>query len=575
MSCTASLTSLTSVSGLVSGSPKKIHRYIRSQLKVKPVVVPLETKNGQFTDSDRGAAEVLNAQFQSVFVKENLNDIPDIPDHVSDDKALTDIDITHSEVHDQLQSLVEGKAAGPDGIPTTVLKKCAEQLTKPLTALFKRSLQEGKLPKEWKSAKITPIFKKGKRCKAENYRPISLTSQICKLLERVVLKHIKKHLVDNNLICKQQHGFQTGRSCQTNIMESMELWTRWLDEGNAVDIAYLDFEKAFDRVPHSRLIKKLKAYGIRGATLDWIEDFLTDRTQQVEVGTSTSNTTGVLSGVPQGSVLGPTLFIIYINELPQIVSCECRLFADDTKLFNEIKCGENPSIQNDIDKLLDWSSKWLLKFNVDKCKIMHCGYTNPQKDIVMSENGVKKYMMSTTQETDLGVVVSSDLKATSHCRAAAKKAFKPLYCTYVRPHLDYCLQAVGPHMKQDVQILEKTQRRATKLVKGLSCLTYQERLQKLSLLSIKDRMLRGDLIEVYKIVTGKVNVDANQFFEIQDESITRGHQLKLKRRRATHHFRNMVFSNRVVEPWNGLPAHVISSPSVNVFKRRLDQCWAT
>ena len=575
--------------------PKKIHRYIRLQLKVKPTVASLEAKNGRLTTSDAETAEVLSTQFQSVFVQENLNDVPDLPEVCSEDMALKDIVITESEVRNQLRSLDESKATGPDDIPTIVLKRCAEQLTKPLTLLFKKSLQLGKLPKEWKSAKITPIFKKGKRSKAENYRPISLTSQVCKILERLVLTQIKTHLRDNNLICKQQHGFQKGRSCQTNLLEAMELWTKWLDTGSAVDIVYLDFEKAFDKVPHTRLTIKLKAYGIRGSVLQWIEDFLRDRTQQVVVGSGTSSPAAVLSGVPQGSVLGPTLFVIYINELPQIVRSECRMFADDTKLFNAIGSPEDVSrIQNDLDKLSDWSSKWLIKFNIDKCKTMHCGRSNPRTDFVMNDgNNGKKTLKPTDVEVDLGVVVSSDLKATAHCRAAAKKAtralrllkmafnhltvdnFKPLYSTYVRPHLDYCLQAVGPHMVQDMQLLERTQRRATKLVKGLRALPYPERLLRLQLLSMKDRKLRGDLIETYKIVTEKVDVVASQFFDMQDSSATRGHCLKLKRRTAIHHFRNMTFSNRVVGPWNNLPEHVVSAPLVNAFKKRLDQYWAT
>ena len=494
-----------------------------------------------------------------------------------------------------MQQLIDGKAAGPDGIPTRVLKICAAQLTKPLTILFKRSLQLGKLPSEWKRAKITPIFKKGSKSKAENYRPVSLTSQVCKILERVILKHIKSHLKHNRLVSTDQHGFQTGRSCQTNLLEAFELWTRWLDEGKGVDVAYLDYQKAFDRVPHQRLIRKLKGYGIRGSVLDWICDFLSDRSQQVVIGSSTSSSSRVVSGVPQGSVLGPTLFVIYVNELPNLVQSKCKLFADDTKLFHEIQNGEDAlTLQDDLDKLTDWSSKWLLKFNLGKCKIMHCGQANPCTEYVMKEsNSEPRVLNSTSVETDLGVVVTSNLKATSHCEAASKKAaralrllkmafsnlnlgnFKMLYTTYVRPHLDYCLQAVGPHMVQDIQRLEKVQRRATKLVRELRCLPYQERLKKLDLLSVKDRVLRGDLIEVYKIVTGKVDIDPKQFFELQEGSSTRGHHLKLKKRRAAHHYRNQFFANRVITPWNELPEHVVSAPSVNSFKRRLDQHWAT
>ena len=203
-----------------------------------------------------------------------------------------------SEVLEQLRQLTEGKAAGPDGIPTKVLKSCAAQLTKPLTIFFKRSLQLGKQPSEWKRPNITPIFKKGSRCKAENYRPVSLTSQVCKILERVILKYIKSHLMHNRLVSTEQHEFQMGISCQTNLLEALELWKKWLDEGKGVDIAYLDFQKAFDKAPHLRLTRKLEAHGIRGSVLHWICDFLSDRSQQVVIGSSTSSSSRVISGVP-------------------------------------------------------------------------------------------------------------------------------------------------------------------------------------------------------------------------------------------------------------------------------------
>ena len=313
------------------------------------------------------------------------------------------------------------------------------------------------------------------------------------------------------------------------------------------------------------------------------------------MGTGTSESTRVISGVPQGSVLGPTLFVIYINEIPKIVHSECKLFADDTKLFHEILGAEDVStLQGDLNRLAHWSAEWLLSFNIEKCKIMHCGQSNPAKDYVMKDmHNELKVLKTTRLEKDLGIIVSDDLKASEHCQTAAKKAtralrllrmafcnitsrnFNLLYVTYVRPHLDYCLQAVGPHMLQDLRRLEGVQRRATKLARDIRDLPYQERLSRLGLLSVRDRMLRGDLIEVYKIITGKLNIDPYQFFELHGDSSTRGHSLKLKKRRTLHHFRNKFFTNRVVTPWNNLPEHIVSAPSVNSFKKRLDKYWAT
>ena len=575
--------------------PKKLHMYIRSQLKIKPQIRGLETASEELSEDNQQAAEVLNDFFHSVFTTEGTDQLPEFPDLVDDNCALTDIQLSEEDVYNQLQKLQEGKAAGPDDIPSIFLKRCAVQLTKPLTMLFRRSIQLGRLPKVWKMARISPIFKKGSMRKPENYRPVSLTSQLCKILERLILEHVIHHLTRNNLLSDQQHGFTKGRSCQTNLLEALEEWTRWLDEGKSVDIIYLDYQKAFDKVPHRRLIKKLSAYGVRGQVLEWIQDFLTDRTQQVMVGQSTSRVTSVTSGVPQGSVLGPMLFIIYINELPKLVQSKCKLFADDTKLFHRISTDSDCKVlQLDLDKLMEWSLKWLLQFNIDKCKVMHCGHANPSYEYIMKDPcKADKALKKTDLERDLGVLISNDLKATAHCQAAAKKAmvalrqlkmafseinkvnFKALYTTYVRPHLDYCLSAVGPHMARDIKKLEQVQRRATKLVREIRSFSYEERLQELDLISMKDRAIRGDLIETYKLLTKKLTIDPNQLFKLQDNTRTRGHHLKLTRTRAAHHFRAKFFSNRVVTLWNKLPAQVISATTVESFKNRLDRHWAT
>ena len=209
------------------------------------------------------------------------------------------------------------------------------------------------------------------------------------------------------------------------------------------------------------------------------------------------------------------------------------------------------------------------------------------------DKGTSMILKKTDLERDLGIIISKDLKATAHCDAAAKKAmvalrllkmtfsrlttenFKALYTTYVRPHMDYCFPTVGPHMAQDILKLEKIQRRATKLVREIRNLSYEDRLRKLDLMSMKDRAARGDLIETYKILTNKLDIDPTKLFKLQDNTRTRGHHLKLEKKRAAHHFRAKFFSNRAVTPWNELPDHVVSAPSTNAFKNRLDRHWAT
>lgn len=579
--------------GNLKKEPKKLYQYIRSQQRAKVTVGPLLT-GGRMTINDEETAEVLHSFFQSVFVQEDTRTVPDFPDHVEDDAALTDIEITHEDVLKELRSLKMDKAAGPDGIPNHVLNMCADQLARPLLTLFRKTLAEGTLPSDWRQAKVTPIFKKGSRRNPSNFRPISLTSQSCKVMERIIQRHLLQHIERENLLTPHQHGFTHGRSCQSNLLEAFEDWTRIIDEGQNLDIIYLDYRKAFDTVPHIRLLKKLQGYGVRAKVLKWIREFLTNRQQQVVVGGSTSSWGSVASGVPQGSVLGPTLFTLYVNELPSMVTSTMKLFADDTKLYRMIQDpGDSQAIQEDLKLLSDWSDKWLLRFNLEKCTVMHCGHSNQNTTYFMRQGGDQLHPLAETkEERDLGVHVASSLKPTTHCLRAANKAmsalkltrmtfdqftktnFNRLYTTYIRPHLDFCAQAVGPYMQQDFDALEKVQRRATKLVKGMKHLPYHERLKRLKLCSMKERVNRGDLIETYKILTGKVRLDPDKFFKRAEDLRTRGHHLKLQKRRSAHQARLNFFSNRVVTSWNSLPEEVVSATTTNGFKNRLDRYWA-
>ena len=576
----------------IKSNPQKLYRYIRSRLKVKTMVGPLETSSGQVTQSDKEAAEVLNSFFESVFVKEDPTSMPLFPSRKCDSGALTDIDISKQDVLNELRKLEDGKASGPDGLPSTVFKSCAEALAWPLTVLFRKSINTGEIPQQWKQAIITPIFKKGSKVKPGNYRPVSLTSQCCKILERIIRKHIIDHLESNDFISPHQHGFVKNRSCQTNLLESLEDWTRMLDEGAGVDIVYLDYQKAFDTVPHERLKTKLQGYHITGKVMGWICEFLNNRTQRVSVNNSLSECTKITSGVPQGSVLGPILFIIYVNELPSLVKSKMKMYADDTKLYRPVSdLSDVQLLQDDLDVLTEWSKKWLLKFNVAKCKIMHCGKQNPRAAYYMKRpNGETKALEETHVEKDLGVQMSNTLKPTLQCTKAANKAmsalkllrmtfghftrsnFKVLYATYVRPHLEHCIQATGPYMAQDFKALERVQRRATKQVQGLRHASYEERLKALDLTSVEERIRRGDLIETFKIVTGQLNVNASQFFDMNQDN-RRGHPLKLKIRRVKTKARLKFFSNRVTSTWNKLPQDVVLARNTNEFKNRLDEFW--
>ena len=251
--------------------------------------------------------------------------------------------------------------------------------------IFKESLRVGETPEDWKKANITPIFKKGSRNDPANYRPVSLTSQVCKVLESIVKEQIFDHLKNKNLLSEKQHGFREGRSCLSNLLTTLEDWTDILDDRACVDVAYLDFRKAFDLVSHKHLLLKLHKHGINGQIGNWIKAFLENRKQKVVIRGHESEELDVLSGVPQGSVLGPLLFLIFINDLPKCTTCPVCLFADDSKIYcrvprygsdiNDLDSAEN-ILQKDLNELQKWATKWKMAFNVNKCKVMHLGYGN-------------------------------------------------------------------------------------------------------------------------------------------------------------------------------------------------------
>ena len=333
-------------------------------------------------------------------------------------------------------------------------------------------------------------------------------------------------LVKHKLLNSFQHGFLKARSCLTNMLCFFEKITKWIDVGSPVDIIYLDFQKAFDKVPHQRLLLKLKAHGIGDSITDWIEQWLTDRRQRVVVDGEVSNWKSVLSGVPQGSVLGPILFLIYINDLDDSITSNVLKFADDTKLFRKVNTdGDKQHLQNDLDRLVKWSEKWQMLFNFGKSKCLHTGNGNLNVNYKMGDT----VLGNTVKENDLGVTISAEMKVSEQCGIAAskgnqilglirrnitykgKKLIIPLYKAIVRPHLEYCIQAWRPYRKKDIETLESMQRRATKMIPELRDLSYEERLKECGLTTLETRRLRGDQIDVFKILNGYENIDINVF----------------------------------------------------------------
>ena len=578
----------------IRDNKRAFFRYVNSKLTVRPEIVEMRDENGTLFDNDKDICNILGRYFNSVYSNVPDDEMP--PMDALCNSQISDIEICLEDVKSRLEKLNVNKSCGPDSMHPLVLKKTASTICIPLEMIYKLSLVTKQCPDDWRSANVTPIHKKGDRADPSNYRPVSLTSQVCKILESIVRSHILKHLAENNILRNEQHGFREGRSCLTNLLEIVEKWTKILDDGDFIDVAYLDFSKAFDLVSHKHLIYKMSKYGITNQVLEWVEAFLSQRSQRVVIRGTASESFAVTSGVPQGSVLGPVLFLIYINDLPLEIISPLSLFADDSKIFTKIISEKNRKensikgnevLQNDLEAIKSWADKWKMSFNIDKCKVMHLGSKNPKH--VYSMGG--RNLMDTTTEKDLGVLFDSELEFDQHIRGLVNKAnrmlgmiklgfacmdkqiFMNLYPVLVRPLLEYCVQVWSPYKRKHIDLLEGVQRRATKLVPEIRGKSYEERLAFLGLTTLEDRRVRGDMIETYKILSGKEDVNPDTFFQmaqIRGDPALRN-TLKLGKRGAKGDKRKYTFSYRVVDKWNSLSKSEFNAKKTSGFKSAYDK----
>ena len=417
-------------------------------------------------------------------------------------------------------------------------------------------------------------------------------------MESILKDHIVDYLTVNDIILKSQHGFMKKRSCLTNLLEYLENLSDLVDKGHSVDVVYLDFSKAFDKVPHERLAVMLQAHGIGGHILEWIKSWLRGRKQRVVLNGSFSRWIQVCSGVPQGSVLGPLLFIIFINLFDHEVGILEILskYADDTKVGGVVDEPEQiENLQIVLNRIMQWADSWQMVFNKEKCHVMHLGRKNPRHYYTMGGHAPGGQVLDKSKwEEDLGVIVSDDLKPSKQCLAASKKAnstlgrmarsfsyrskdvWLRLYRIYVRPILEYAVQAWSPWLAKDIKVLEDVQRRAIRMTSGLKGKTYEERLLEVGMPTLQDRRIRGDAIQTWKTLNRHDDVDEKVWFERFADGQHRDTrlstcELNLKPKCFNLDVRKNVFSARSVNIWNNIPVNTRKESSLNIFKQKYDE----
>ena len=505
---------------------------------------------------------------------------------------LDSLTLLPTEVEEILKSLPLGKAAGPDSINNRLLKELAHPLSIPLCDLFNFSLTTGKVPQIWKQANVSPIYKKNDPSDVSNYRPISLLSTIGKVLEKLVHKYLFSFFRDNNVITTLQSGFVPGDSTVNQLTDIYNTFCKALDEGKEVRAVFCDISKAFDRVWHKGLIFKLQSAGISGTLLTWFSDYLSNRKQRVVLPGATSSWTSVKAGVPQGSILGPLLFLLYINDIVEDIHSSIRLFADDTSLYvivdNPFQTAEQ--LNSDLLKIHRWATKWLVTFNPEKSEsiLFSRKYDTFHPPINMNQNQIAEV----DSHKHLGLVFSNDCTWHEHIELIKTKAWKrinvmrklkfvldrkslqTIYFSFIRPLLEYANVVWNNCAKYESDDLEKIQNEAARIVTGATKLvSIESLLSETGWETLAKRRKKHKLILFYKMQN---DLTPNYLHSLVPATVGSASSYPLRNAnnlqtvRANSQLYYYSFLPSTVRDWNELPEQTRNSQTLNIFKYRLN-----
>ena len=563
--------------------------------KIKIPSIPPLLVNNTFITNFAEKANVFNSYFADQCSILSTNSI--IPPIITrkTNKSLKDILFTPSDISKIINDLNPNKAHGHDNISIKMIQMCGNTIVTPLQLIFETSIKSGEFPDSWKKGNIIPVHKKECKNSLKNYRPISLLPIFGKIFEKIIYNNLFRYFDENNILTNKQSGFRNGDSCVSQLLAISHEIYKAFDGRPSFETRgiFLDMSKAFDKVWHQGLLYKLKCHGVEDKFYNILENYLFNRKQRVVLNGQSSSWLNVNAGVPQGSVLGPLLFLIYINDLPENLTSSTKLFADDTSIFSTVFDVNRSSeaLNQDLSSVKNWATQWKMSFNPDPNKqateVLFSRKLNPVNHPPLYFNGA--LVSSSSNQKHLGLILDKKLSFRDHLNEKIQKANKGIglikrlyshvprksllniYKAYIRPHLDYCdIIYDQPHNITFCNMIESVQYNACLAITGTIKKSSRERLyQELGLESLRDRRWYHRLVFFYKIVNGISPTYLRSFLPEKQRSYNPERSNFYRNISWNTDYFNNTFFPYCIREWNELGPELRSTNSLSLFKKGL------